>query len=248
MGCGCVLLRVSAGFLPAARGNLSFSGALAVRAARACLCAPGAIFDLLAFLALLLTGLFMGFKAMNADPNVRVFYYINAYVCGVATFAYFAMLSGMGWETIMGCRQFFYVRWVPCLWRVCPHGRGRRVLRVLRVALCGNSHAETEARDWAGQGMWGMYSQPAFNARGFPRRRAWGLGFSSGCAYVCLRRGFRLEFPCLGLGDTGRLGTRQTGGRVERVRGVTGVGCGMAQAGCCGTRGVGHGGEKNGCV
>ena len=66
-----------------------------------------AIFDLLAFLALLLTGLFMGFKAMNADPNVRVFYYINAYVCGVATFAYFAMLSGMGWETIMGCRQFF---------------------------------------------------------------------------------------------------------------------------------------------
>jgi hypothetical protein len=71
---------------------------------------PGAIFDLLAFLALLVTGLFMGFKAMNADPNVRVFYYINAYVCGVATFSYFAMLSGMGWETIMGCRQFFYVR------------------------------------------------------------------------------------------------------------------------------------------
>ena len=71
---------------------------------------PGAIFDLLAFLALLITGLFMGFKAMNADPEVRKFYYINAYVCGVATFAYFAMLSGMGWETIMGCRQFFYVR------------------------------------------------------------------------------------------------------------------------------------------
>jgi len=70
--------------------------------------ATGAIFDLLAFLALLITGLFMGFKAMNADPYVRVFYYINAYVCGVATFAYFAMLSGMGWETIMGCRQFFY--------------------------------------------------------------------------------------------------------------------------------------------
>lgn len=70
----------------------------------------GAIFDLLAFLALLITGLFMGFKAMNADPEVRKFYYINAYVCGVATFAYFAMLSGMGWETIMGCRQFFYVR------------------------------------------------------------------------------------------------------------------------------------------
>lgn len=75
-----------------------------------CVFITGAIFDLLAFLSLLITGLFMGFKAMNADPNVRVFYYINAYVCGVATFGYFAMLSGMGWETIMGCRQFFYVR------------------------------------------------------------------------------------------------------------------------------------------
>ena len=93
-----------------------------LRAGRACALlggAPGAIFDLLAFLALLVTGLFMGFKAMNAEPTVRVYYYINAYVCGVATIAYFAMLSGMGWETIMGCRQFFYVRWAPYLF--CSH-------------------------------------------------------------------------------------------------------------------------------
>lgn len=41
---------------------------------------------------------------------MRIFYYINAYICGVAVFSYFSMISGMGWETIMGCRQFFYVR------------------------------------------------------------------------------------------------------------------------------------------
>mmetsp|Transcript_16831 Transcript_16831/g.26088 ORF Transcript_16831/g.26088 Transcript_16831/m.26088 type:complete len:255 (-) Transcript_16831:227-991(-) len=74
--------------------------------------ATGAVFDVLAFLALLVTALFMAFKAMNAEPGVRKFYYINAYICGVATFAYFAMISGMGWETIMGCRQFFYVRYL----------------------------------------------------------------------------------------------------------------------------------------
>mmetsp|Transcript_45036 Transcript_45036/g.107335 ORF Transcript_45036/g.107335 Transcript_45036/m.107335 type:complete len:265 (-) Transcript_45036:153-947(-) len=74
--------------------------------------ASGAIFDVLAFIALLVTALFMAFRAMNAEPGVRKFYYINAYVCGVATFAYFAMISGMGWETIMGCRQLFYVRYI----------------------------------------------------------------------------------------------------------------------------------------
>ena len=32
----------------------------------------------------------------------------------MSVFAYFSMVSGMGWETIMGCRQFFYVRCVLC--------------------------------------------------------------------------------------------------------------------------------------
>jgi hypothetical protein len=119
--CGCLLL-LFRGACVCARG--AFVAACCCPLARwPCLCAlggaPGAIFDLLAFLALLVTGLFMGFKAMNAEPTVRVYYYINAYVCGVATFAYFAMLSGMGWETIMGCRQFFYVRWAPYLF--CSH-------------------------------------------------------------------------------------------------------------------------------
>ncbi|EKX49358.1 hypothetical protein GUITHDRAFT_85745 [Guillardia theta CCMP2712] len=74
--------------------------------------ASGAIFDVLAWIALLFTALFMAFKAVNADPVVRKFYYINAFVCGVASFSYFAMISGMGWETIMGCRQMFYVRYI----------------------------------------------------------------------------------------------------------------------------------------
>ena len=115
-----------------------------------CLCAfgaPGAIFDLLAFLALLVTGLFMGFKAMNAEPTVRVYYYINAYVCGVATFAYFAMLSGMGWETIMGCRQFFYVRCAPYLLcsQPCMHSLARAAARFLLQGLPAESGVRREA-------------------------------------------------------------------------------------------------------
>mmetsp|Transcript_34399 Transcript_34399/g.70948 ORF Transcript_34399/g.70948 Transcript_34399/m.70948 type:complete len:255 (+) Transcript_34399:136-900(+) len=74
--------------------------------------ASGAVFDVLAWIALLVTALFMCFKAVNEEPGVRKFYYINSFICGVATFAYFAMISGMGWETIMGCRQLFYVRYI----------------------------------------------------------------------------------------------------------------------------------------
>ena len=103
---------------------------------------PGAIFDLLAFLSLLVTGLFMGFKAMNAEPTVRVYYYINAYVCGVATFAYFAMLSGMGWETIMGCRQFFYVRLAPYFF--CIHPCVHSLARAARFLL-GASRRQSKA-------------------------------------------------------------------------------------------------------
>lgn len=36
----------------------------------------GAIFDVLAFIALLVTALFMAFRAMNAEPGVRKFYYM----------------------------------------------------------------------------------------------------------------------------------------------------------------------------
>jgi len=36
----------------------------------------GAVFDVLAFIALLVTALFMAFRAMNAEPGVRKFYYM----------------------------------------------------------------------------------------------------------------------------------------------------------------------------
>mmetsp|Transcript_40027 Transcript_40027/g.62473 ORF Transcript_40027/g.62473 Transcript_40027/m.62473 type:complete len:247 (-) Transcript_40027:505-1245(-) len=39
-------------------------------------------------------------------------YYCNVFICGFATMAYFAMLSGQGWTAVAGCRQFFYARYV----------------------------------------------------------------------------------------------------------------------------------------
>lgn len=51
-------------------------------------------------------------KAASADAERRKYYFCNTFICGVATFAYFAMLSGQGWTAIAGCRQFFYVRYV----------------------------------------------------------------------------------------------------------------------------------------
>jgi disulfide bond formation protein DsbB len=36
----------------------------------------GAVFAVLAFIALLVSALFMSFRAMNAEPGVRKFYYL----------------------------------------------------------------------------------------------------------------------------------------------------------------------------
>ena len=54
-------------------------------------------------------------KAASADAERRKYYFTNTFICGVATFAYFAMLSGQGWTAIAGCRQFFYARYVDWL-------------------------------------------------------------------------------------------------------------------------------------
>jgi len=51
-------------------------------------------------------------KAASADAERRKYYFCNTFICGVATFSYFAMLSGQGWTAIAGCRQFFYARYV----------------------------------------------------------------------------------------------------------------------------------------
>jgi len=64
------------------------------------------------FLALLVTTVAVLFKAHGASAAKRKFYYINSYITGIATLAYFAMLSDQGWVAITGCRQFFYARFV----------------------------------------------------------------------------------------------------------------------------------------
>lgn len=74
------------------------------------------VFMVLAWVCLLITGMFMAFKAAQVDSRSKPFYYINAFICAVAVYSYFGMFSGMGWQTIMGCRQFFYIRY--CDWAV----------------------------------------------------------------------------------------------------------------------------------
>jgi len=69
----------------------------------------------LGFLALAVTTVVMVAKAANADAERRKYYFTNTFICAVATFAYFAMLSGQGWTAIAGCRQFFYVRYLDWL-------------------------------------------------------------------------------------------------------------------------------------
>merc|ERR1712216_356866 len=66
----------------------------------------------LGFLALAVLTVVMVAKAASADAERRKYYFCNTFICGVATFSYFAMLSGQGWTAIAGCRQFFYARYV----------------------------------------------------------------------------------------------------------------------------------------
>eukprot|EP00960_Hanusia_phi_P012979 379567-Hanusia_phi.AAC.3 len=42
----------------------------------------------------------MAFKAVQADVSIQKHYYLNAFICGISVFSYFAMFSGMGWETV----------------------------------------------------------------------------------------------------------------------------------------------------
>lgn len=54
----------------------------------------------------------MAFKAAQAPPKKRKFFFTNTFIVGVSALAYFAMLSDQGWTAIAGCRQFFYARYV----------------------------------------------------------------------------------------------------------------------------------------
>ena len=49
-------------------------------------------------------------KANNCGEQ-RKYYYLVTYILGYAAMAYFAMLSGQGWTTVTGCRQFFFARY-----------------------------------------------------------------------------------------------------------------------------------------
>eukprot|EP00292_Cryptomonas_paramecium_P009406 CAMPEP_0113681390 /NCGR_PEP_ID=MMETSP0038_2-20120614/11968_1 /TAXON_ID=2898 /ORGANISM="Cryptomonas paramecium" /LENGTH=244 /DNA_ID=CAMNT_0000600117 /DNA_START=19 /DNA_END=753 /DNA_ORIENTATION=+ /assembly_acc=CAM_ASM_000170 len=48
-------------------------------------------------------------KAWNAGEH-KSYYLATSYLSGIGTIVYFAMLSGEGWTTVTGCRQFFWVR------------------------------------------------------------------------------------------------------------------------------------------
>lgn len=65
----------------------------------------------IAFLILLISTIVF-ITRVGSSTTQKKFYYCNVFICGFATMAYFAMLSGQGWTAIAGCRQFFYARYV----------------------------------------------------------------------------------------------------------------------------------------
>lgn len=64
----------------------------------------------LAFLILLVCTLVFVQKSQSAANKTVA--YLSIYICGFASMAYFAMLSGQGWTTVAGCRQFFFARYL----------------------------------------------------------------------------------------------------------------------------------------
>ena len=65
------------------------------------------------FLAMLVATLACLFKASaKSSAAQRKFLFICAYIAGIGTLSYFAMLSDQGWVAISGCRQFFYARYI----------------------------------------------------------------------------------------------------------------------------------------
>ena len=64
----------------------------------------------LAFLILLVCTLVFVQKSQSAANKTVA--HLSIYICGFASMAYFAMLSGQGWTTVAGCRQFFFARYL----------------------------------------------------------------------------------------------------------------------------------------
>jgi len=65
----------------------------------------------IAFLILIVSTIVFVFKAFPGGET-RKYYYCTAYICGFASVAYLAMLSGQGWLATSECRQFFYARYI----------------------------------------------------------------------------------------------------------------------------------------
>jgi bacteriorhodopsin len=49
--------------------------------------AAGGVAMVLVWFCLLVTGVFMAFKASQSEPGVQKYYYINAFICGVSSYA-----------------------------------------------------------------------------------------------------------------------------------------------------------------
>ena len=65
----------------------------------------------ISFLIFLVGSILFIVKAYSSKEQSK-FYFLATYICGFSAMSYLAMLSGEGWITIVGCRQFFYARYV----------------------------------------------------------------------------------------------------------------------------------------
>nr|AHH02151.1 protein 99 [synthetic construct] len=72
----------------------------------------GEFFLAVTFLGMGVTTVIFVLMALKASHEKRKFYFTCCYIGMIATFAYYAMLSGQGWIITPSCRQMFYVRYV----------------------------------------------------------------------------------------------------------------------------------------
>ncbi len=85
----------------------------------------------ISFLIFLVGAVLFIVKAYGSKEQSK-YYFLATYVCGFSAMSYLAMLSGEGWIAIVGCRQFFYARYVESL-ITCP------LLVVLLGAVAGST-------------------------------------------------------------------------------------------------------------
>mmetsp|Transcript_12348 Transcript_12348/g.29570 ORF Transcript_12348/g.29570 Transcript_12348/m.29570 type:complete len:294 (+) Transcript_12348:119-1000(+) len=72
----------------------------------------GEFFLAVTFLVMGVSTVIFVLMAFKAAHEKRQFYFTTCYITAIATFGYYAMLSGQGWLITPNCRQLFYVRYV----------------------------------------------------------------------------------------------------------------------------------------